>query len=307
LAKHEAKNGQGKPGVDRPADVSLAMAGAAVLRQQFDAMRAHEAGTRLGEDVEELHQMRVATRRLREAMRVFVAKEARATFEPFGGTVREIAAALGAVRDLDVFRDELRARAEAAPDDRCAIGVLLDALESVRAKRRAELLAVLEATKAKVFWEEFPAAVSAFEASADPVETVRQAAPKLLRRRRKIALRSADNVQFPTSSELHDSRIQFKRLRYSGEFFEPWLERRVAPVIKIATQLQDTLGSLHDCDVRADLLEALVHDAPNDGASNGARGLELTRVTLALIQDTRQRRDELLIGFRDQLAELRAL
>ncbi len=43
----------------------------AVLRWQFAEMRAHEPGTRIGEDPEELHDMRVATRRMRAAMKVF--------------------------------------------------------------------------------------------------------------------------------------------------------------------------------------------------------------------------------------------
>ncbi len=44
----------------------------AVLRRQLSVLRAKEPGTRLGEDLEELHEMRVATRRLRAALDLFV-------------------------------------------------------------------------------------------------------------------------------------------------------------------------------------------------------------------------------------------
>src|SRR5262249_40920820 len=100
------------------------------------------------------------------------------------------------------------------------------------------------------------------ERSADPDVTVRAVVPKLLRRRLKKAVRSADKVQIPTSQELHDIRIRFKHLRYCCEFFEPWFERRAAPIIKIATELQDTLGGLHECDVAPDVLGQLASRVP---------------------------------------------
>ena len=43
----------------------------AILRRHFAAMVAHEPGVRLGEDPEELHDMRVATRRLRAALKLY--------------------------------------------------------------------------------------------------------------------------------------------------------------------------------------------------------------------------------------------
>ena len=53
--------------------MSLGEVAFAVLRRQFAEMRDHEPGTRLGEDPEELHDMRVPTRRMRAAMKVFEA------------------------------------------------------------------------------------------------------------------------------------------------------------------------------------------------------------------------------------------
>jgi inorganic triphosphatase YgiF len=88
-----------------PTDVDSSMSvgevAFAVLRRQFTEMRAHESGTRLGEDPEELHDMRVATRRMRAAMKVF-----EGTLPERAKWLREelrwVAGVLGEVRDLDV-------------------------------------------------------------------------------------------------------------------------------------------------------------------------------------------------------------
>lgn len=307
MAKHHAKTGHRGAAVAPSANAPLAVAGAAILRQQYEQMRATEAGTRLGEDVEALHQMRVATRRLRAALGIFVPDEVREAFAPIEEDAREIARALGTVRDLDVLRDELRARAEAVPADAPALGALLDALERVRGERRAELGAVLDGPAARRFWEAFPGAVDALEQTADPRVTVRKAAPALLHRRLEKVTRSVQRLKAPTTSELHRLRIQCKRLRYACEFFKPWFEHQVEPIVEITTDLQDTLGSLHEGDLATDSLQALVKAALASGTPAPVGGYELTDATLALLHDRQQERDDLLVRFRDQRAKLRAL
>ena len=73
----------------------------AVLRRQLAVLRAKEPGTRLGEDPEELHDMRVATRRLRAALDLF-AEVLPIRSRNFRGELGWLAGVLGAVRDLDV-------------------------------------------------------------------------------------------------------------------------------------------------------------------------------------------------------------
>ena len=78
----------------------------AVLRRQFSAMLAKEPGTRLGDDIEELHDMRVASRRLRAALSLFadvLPETALKAREEIGW----VGQGLGAVRDLDVQIEQL--------------------------------------------------------------------------------------------------------------------------------------------------------------------------------------------------------
>src|SRR5207245_6925107 len=79
----------------------------ALMREQLEAIRAHEPGTRAGADPEELHRMRTAVRRLRAILGA-----TREMFDPqwLGGLRRELdwlGTVLGGLRDLDVFRQRL--------------------------------------------------------------------------------------------------------------------------------------------------------------------------------------------------------
>src|SRR4028119_1683211 len=107
----------GPTGVD--ASLSLGELAFAVLRKQFAAMRAHEPGTRLGEDSEELHDMRVATRRMRAALKLFsAALPEQADF--YRNELKWVAGVLGEVRDLDVHIEQLEELSSEAEEDRRA-------------------------------------------------------------------------------------------------------------------------------------------------------------------------------------------
>ncbi len=74
-----------------------------IMHFQFQHMLYHEPGTQLGLDIEELHDMRVATRRMRAALQVFGDYLDEKTWAPFDKGLRRTGRVLGEVRDLDVF------------------------------------------------------------------------------------------------------------------------------------------------------------------------------------------------------------
>jgi CHAD domain-containing protein len=307
VANHRASTSAGGRVERASAHDPLASAGAAILRRQYARLRATQAAARMGEDSAAVHRMRVATRRLRAALRLFAVDDVRDAFEPLEAAAREIARALGGVRDLDVLADDLRAGAAAAPAHERAVGLLLAALRRVRADRAQDLRQVLDGPAARHIWEALPGAADALERAADPRVTVRAAAPGLLRRRLRRVARSLRAIATPTAVELHRVRVRCKRLRDACEFFEPWLGKRVAPLIAITTDLQDTLGALHDGDVAPDLLRVLVEAAAPDAESGPTDGRELAAAVLWLVGDRQRRRDEQLVRFRDQWAQVRAL
>ena len=75
----------------------------AVILDRLDNMLLHEPGVREGVDIESLHDMRVYSRRLREALKIFSMCYRKKDFKDIASRVRDVTKALGEVRNLDVF------------------------------------------------------------------------------------------------------------------------------------------------------------------------------------------------------------
>ncbi len=88
------------------------------MTYHFAEMLRHEEGTRLGEDIEALHDMRVATRRLRAAFEVFGPAFDKQTLKVHLAGLRMTGRTLGAVRDMDVFMEKAQKYLQTLPEAR---------------------------------------------------------------------------------------------------------------------------------------------------------------------------------------------
>ncbi len=256
------------PGV--VADDHLAEAGRKVLRFHLARMLAREAGTREGRDAEELHAMRVATRRQRAAWRVFGG-----SFDPRRTSrhrrrLREVAADLGGVRDLDVLIEEAEAYQTKLPSKEAA--ALEPLLASWRARRdaaRALLVHELDSRRYAKWVEEYAAFVQAEGAGAravGPVEPhrVRDAMPSRIWAAYENVRAYEPVMRWADVTTLHDLRIAAKWLRYTLEFVREALAPEAGPAIEKVVALQDHLGWLHDADVAAGLARAFLVEHAGD-------------------------------------------
>jgi CHAD domain-containing protein len=91
-------------------------AGRVILTRWFEMMSRRDATLR-GDDHEDLHAMRVSSRRLRAAMDAFEGTFPKKSFRPFVRQVKEITSVLGASRDLDVAIVRLTALAPTMADE----------------------------------------------------------------------------------------------------------------------------------------------------------------------------------------------
>ena len=254
------------PGV--AADDTFAEAGRKVIRFHLARMLATEAGARSGERAEDLHKMRVATRRMRAAWRVFGDAFRPGRVRRSVGALRTLAAHLGAVRDLDVLLDELAAYGETLePEGKSALSPLQDAWRSERDTARAELVRYLDSRAYRRFVDDQVAFVGtpgqdAIPAGPTEPRRVRDTAPSRLWAAYET-VRAYDGVlRWADLATLHELRIAGKRLRYAVEFVREPLGPDAAMLIERITGLQDHLGMLHDADVAAGLARAfLVHEA----------------------------------------------
>lgn len=123
---------------------SYRMAIGRIIESRFDEMMRFKSGTLLGRDPEALHDMRVASRRLRAAMDVAVTCFPR-KYAYYHRTVKELTDVLGGVRDYDVMREALTAYRQTRPEaERATINRIIQSQRQERDANRAILIAFFE-------------------------------------------------------------------------------------------------------------------------------------------------------------------
>jgi CHAD domain-containing protein len=150
----------GGPVRSRPSDPTAHLL-RAVLDTRLRALLSHDPGTRVGEDSEELHQMRVAVRRMRATLKAARPLLERTWADDLRAELGWLGRALGPVRDADVLIERLRSRAAAFDQgNREAVETLIEALVADRKTARAEMLAVLGSRRYTALLRRLATAVS---------------------------------------------------------------------------------------------------------------------------------------------------
>jgi triphosphatase len=230
----------------------------AVLTKQLEALRAHEPGTRLGADLEALHDMRVATRRLRAALRCFAS-----VWPPPAESVRTelgwLGQSLSGVRDLDVELQQLNAWRDMQSEvERAALDRLIALIAAERVRARQELLAKLDSERYSALLVNLEEVLRS-ELHAEASLPLHARAPALIKRPYRKLRKLGDTLDRTSpAAELHALRIRAKRLRYIVEFladqYGPPADRFVRSVVK----LQDLLGTHQDAQVAIQRLRTML-------------------------------------------------
>lgn len=228
--------------------------------------------------------MRVATRRMRAAWRVFAPGFRAKRTKRYRGHLRLVAGRLGAVRDRDVLIEGLVRYQELLPEaERSSIEPLLADWRAQREEARALLTRELDSDGYRRWlddYREFALHEGVAAAPIRPTEPhrIRDAGASELWlayervRAYESVLRWAD---VPT---LHQLRIAAKRLRYTLEFLRETLAPEAATLIARIVVLQDHLGALNDADVAATLTRSFLvsHAGDLDDAETLVIGRYLT-------------------------------
>jgi CHAD domain-containing protein len=211
---------------------------------QLVEILAHDPGTRLGTDPEDLHKHRVAVRRLRAVLRD----------EPFRTELRWIGGALGAVRDLDVLIEHFGKEAESLePDERAAFKPVLMRLARRRATARRELAEALDSER----YFELLDALEAVQPEPHPAATAHHEAKRQYRKLRKQVKQAGRS---PDDTTLHELRKRAKHVRYAAERATRAGDDSLAGLGARAKALQDVLGVHQDAVVGEETLRGLAAD-----------------------------------------------
>ena len=239
----------------------------AALRRQLAAYLVNEPGTRLGEDIEALHDMRVASRRLRSAMQIF-ADALPPDLLLLGDELKWVADALGEVRDLDVQLEWLRAEAAAHPDATDEAGSpldpVVDRLEQHRVEARQRMLAALDSARHAILIDALSARLRTGDVRAGTGDApALEAAPRLVRRPWKRFRRRAERLRRRSpDADYHAARIRAKRMRYAAEFVADLYGKPARRLIREAKRVQDELGRRQDATVTIERLRRIALEEP---------------------------------------------
>ena len=237
--------GEGPPGPDVYAEWVTRIRD--LLAAQLDELESRDA---LADDPEELHKVRVATRRSRAILRA-VRPIWGDRLDEVAAELRWLAGVLGPVRDLDVLIAHLRREAASLDGDGDAAGAIVAAFAAEREAARGELADALGSVRYAVLLATFRAAVAGLP---DHDGDLRPLADRELGRLRKAARALPAE---PSDEALHALRIRAKRARYTAELAGGKRALRRAELLK---RLQDVIGEHQDAVVAEERLRSVVRD-----------------------------------------------
>lgn len=226
------------------------------LKTHYQALIDHEDRAWEGVDPEGVHQMRVASRRLRVGLSVFGPCLPTKKSKRLAAEIKWITKSLGRVRDLDVHRMAFSDSSMAGLKGTSEFQVYL---EQNWQEARGQLIEVLASRRYRVFKKKFEAFLRKASNNLDRARSsptvarhakrkVGRAVAGLLSRGRGITKRSPDR-------SVHQLRICGKELRYLLEIFAPIFPKRMASVVKESRRLQDYLGEFQDAHVMVEEIE----------------------------------------------------
>ncbi|UUI76400.1 CHAD domain-containing protein [Cellulomonas chengniuliangii] len=252
----------------------------AYLADQVEELLAHEPGVRAG-DGNAVHDMRVATRRLRSALATFRPVLRRERTDPLRDELRRLGRHLGEARDADVSGDGLLALLEETPEG-LVLGPVRARLDGDRRAAFDVALSQLVAVLDSPAWAGLSARLGGL-ATDPPVVTESAGAvedrllPRVDRafRRLRRAWRAA-RAEAPGALRdmaLHEARKDARQARYAAEALAPVIGPAATRSARAAEQVQEVLGHHQDLVVARAVLRRVAFDAHAAGESAFTYGL----------------------------------
>lgn len=222
----------------------------------------HDAGVRTSEDPEEVHQARVATRRLRSDLRTFGSLLDEEWVGPLREELKWIADALGEVRDADVLDLRLRRQLARLPrTDRVVGSGLLEVLAEERGSARERLVGALESTRYYALLDRIVEAATSPVLRPGAAQPAVDVLPQLVRGPWSTLAKAADRISARSADEeLHEVRIRAKRARYAADVAATVIGKPAEKLASAIAGVQEVLGEHQDACVARDWLRQVVPD-----------------------------------------------
>lgn len=239
-------------------DESYCLFGAKALLKRLQDVAKEIDGVRKADDIERIHDMRVATRRVRSALPLFEKCLPGKSSKKWNKEMKRVTQALGTARDADVQIDFLQGLLDNLTDSSCRPGIqrLMLRLQQRRDKAQGEVLEAMDGLELSGVLEQMGGKLRQMRVQAR-MHHADEFSPYVYERAYLAISFRLENMlayeiyvtQPERIEELHAMRIAAKRLRYTMEVFEPLYQDDLKQPIKTVRKVQTLLGDIHDCDV----------------------------------------------------------
>ncbi len=251
------------------ATMSVPEAFRVVIGEGLRHLQANERGVVSSDDVEYVHQARVAIRRLRSAFGLFRRVVPKPAVGPLLDRVKALGTVLGGTRDWDVFVTETLPAVVKAFPDHSGFATLRTSAERSRGAARERVLATITAADYTALLLELGSllASQSWRASLDEDARTLESMPiegfvaTVLERQWRRVRRAGKHCSDLAPPQLHALRIEIKKLRYAVEFFQALHARKaVKAFLDQAAELQEILGTMNDATIASHLLDTMAAD-----------------------------------------------
>lgn len=235
---------------------------------QIAQLKADIEGAMIGDDIEYVHRMRVASRRLRNALGIFDGFFPENYAQKWRGEMKGITKALGNARDLDIQILLIEEKNQESLDEKFRPGYerLLLRLKQKRAKAQEKVVTTIHFLQGNQTLEEMKQLLRGESPEANPRynPALFLIAQKAINSTLDTFLSFQEGIQAPNNvDKLHAMRIAGKHFRYTMEIFNPLYQEALTPFIEIMKEIQDQLGEIHDCDVWMTWLPEFIQQEKN--------------------------------------------
>jgi inorganic triphosphatase YgiF len=261
------------------AKMSAAEAFAAIAHGCLRQMMLNAPAFENGQEVEAVHQTRVAIRRLRAALALFRPVIMDKTYPALAADLKWLSDRLGDTRDIDVLLTETVQPALAREPDAPGLAELATVICARQATSRRLLREAMASPRGRklmldllVWVEDGPWRRQAMALKAEPENLKHLLSRRLKGSRRKLAA-LGENLETLPEAQMHEVRIRAKKLRYQAIFFDTLASqgkcaKRFRAFVDALEQIQETLGAVHDAETTAAFLEEQARQAVQLGESH---------------------------------------
>ena len=256
-------------------DFGYCLFGAETLSNLLKVLESQIEGVRNSNDVEYIHKMRVASRRIRAALPLFVNCFPKKSYKKWLKEIKEVTRTLGSARDTDVQIAFVKRYVDGLSDEKIKIGVriLLSKHIELRTNMQPEINNKLDQFRyshaienIRNYCQQIRQKVDAATSIDTPLTYVK--AHQYISQKLGDFLVMEDCIHHENDIENHhEMRIRAKWLRYTIEIFSQKYDDKLKEYISTMKHFQDLLGEMHDYDVWIDSIPKFITDIKLELAS----------------------------------------